>query len=820
MSRGRGLALLSKIKERQLAEAGQKEKEALIQALKERKKALEESTRSSGETETKPKARGEAEESIKKDETIIKTTLKSPINNLDLSVNFVAIEFENPSASGFIYEYKVKFDDETSDRIRERIKAVERHPEIGKSSAKYFNGNTLILPKRLTILDLNYDEDKFVNFEETRELEMTDPGCLRLFNIILNKSFRSMNLFPVKSPSKERSYFNPNAKHSLVKHKLEVWPGYITSIGNFEAGICLVFDSCSKIIRKETVADALANLFKKNSNRGDFINLAQKQLIGQSVMTSYSNKSYRIHEISFDLSPESTFETGFNSGQHQTYMEYYKNQYGIEIRDKKQPLLIHRMKRSELPDGQEISICLIPELCLLTGLTESQRNDFRVMKEVADFTRLKPTIRKERFDEFLKSLTDNKEAMQHWKEWGLKFANQTLKVKGRLMDQPTLYFGNNYKEQINRGGDWSRAATTKPVLTPIAIDKWAIVVNEANCFQALCNLKQGLETSAKKLGITLKSPKIIKISDDRSETVVKAIREMPSGCELLVAIFGGAQRADRYAALKKICCIEKPMASQVVMQKTLMKDKNLSSVCAKLLLQMNCKRGGELWGIQIPLKSLMVIGIDDGKGVTSVVASLNDTFSKFHSNVIMDKNKDETMQTVFRKALQNFKLMNDNKFPSNIIVFRNGGEYLYERDGLKEFVTQEFPQVTNVALVVIRRRTIVKMMTHSDRKGYENPPAGTVLDKMVTNKNDFFLVPMSVNLGTVNPTHYIVIEAGSIEIDLIQKVAYALSHMYFNWTGTVKIPAPCQYARKLGELTGSHLRGAPSPSLSQTLFYL
>ena len=41
MSRGRGLALLSKIKERQLAEAGQKEKEALIQALKERKKALE-----------------------------------------------------------------------------------------------------------------------------------------------------------------------------------------------------------------------------------------------------------------------------------------------------------------------------------------------------------------------------------------------------------------------------------------------------------------------------------------------------------------------------------------------------------------------------------------------------------------------------------------------------------------------------------------------------------------------------------------------------------------------------------------------------------
>ena len=72
----------------------------------------------------------------------------------------------------------------------------------------------------------------------------------------------------------------------------------------------------------------------------------------QTLPHTFSNKSYRIHEISFDLSPESTFETGFNSGQHQTYMEYYKNQYGIEIRDKKQPLLIHRMKRSELPDGK------------------------------------------------------------------------------------------------------------------------------------------------------------------------------------------------------------------------------------------------------------------------------------------------------------------------------------------------------------------------------------------------------------------------------------------------------------------------------------
>ena len=41
MSRGRGLALLNKLKERQQEEIGKKEKEAFLNSLRERKKALE-----------------------------------------------------------------------------------------------------------------------------------------------------------------------------------------------------------------------------------------------------------------------------------------------------------------------------------------------------------------------------------------------------------------------------------------------------------------------------------------------------------------------------------------------------------------------------------------------------------------------------------------------------------------------------------------------------------------------------------------------------------------------------------------------------------
>ena len=40
-------------------------------------------------------------------------------------------------------------------------------------------------------------------------------------------------------------------------------------------------------------------------------------------------------------------------------------------------------------------IYLIPELCTLTGLTDQMKADFKVMKDVAQFTRVTPTQRQE-----------------------------------------------------------------------------------------------------------------------------------------------------------------------------------------------------------------------------------------------------------------------------------------------------------------------------------------------------------------------------------------------------------------------------------------
>ena len=63
-------------------------------------------------------------------------------------------------------------------------------------------------------------------------------------------------------------------------------------------------------------------------------------------------------------------------------------------------------------------------------------------------------------------------------------------------------------------------------------------------------------------------------------------------------------RKDRYDAIKKCCCLEHPVPSQVILGRTLSKKQQLMSVCTKIAMQINCKLGGELWALEIPVSSL------------------------------------------------------------------------------------------------------------------------------------------------------------------------------------------------------------------------
>ena len=105
----------------------------------------------------------------------------------------------------------------------------------------------------------------------------------------------------------------------------------------------------------------------------------------------------------------------------------------------------------------------------------------------------------------------------------------------------------------------------------------------------------------------------------------------------------------------------------------------------------------------------------------------------------------------------------------------------------------------------------------------KNPPPGTIVDSDVTRRYlyDFYLVPQLVRQGTVTPTHYIVLyDGGELKTDHMQRFTFKLCHLYYNWPGTIRVPAPCQYAHKLAYLVGQSIKAEPSPELNNLLYYL
>ena len=91
--------------------------------------------------------------------------------------------------------------------------------------------------------------------------------------------------------------------------------------------------------------------------------------------------------------------------------------------------------------------------------------------------------------------------------------------------------------------------------------------------------------------------------------------------------------------MKKLCCVEKPVASQVINYKTIANEKKVSSVVQKVALQINCKLGGELWACSTPFKNMMVVGVDvyhdptrKTSSIAGIVASMIHTFSRWHSS--------------------------------------------------------------------------------------------------------------------------------------------------------------------------------------------
>jgi aubergine-like protein len=105
-----------------------------------------------------------------------------------------------------------------------------------------------------------------------------------------------------------------------------------------------------------------------------------------------------------------------------------------------------------------------------------------------------------------------------------------------------------------------------------------------------------------------------KISDDRTDSYLRALDEFLNMDPRLIMCIVPNNRADRYSAIKKRTCVDRSVPTQVILTKTITPKQGgggaLMSVATKVVIQLNCKLGGAPWMVNMPISGLMTIGFD------------------------------------------------------------------------------------------------------------------------------------------------------------------------------------------------------------------
>jgi aubergine-like protein len=293
--------------------------------------------------------------------------------------------------------------------------------------------------------------------------------------------------------------------------------------------------------------------------------------------------------------------------------------------------------------------------------------------------------------------------------------------------------------------------------------------------------------------------------------------------------------------MKHLTVVVLEVPSQCIVGRTISKPQMMMSVCTKVAIQLNCKMGGEVWAVDIPMKKGMVVGFDTyhdsvnkGQSVGGFVASVNPSLTRYTSRVTFHHTGQELwdqLGTCMTACLKAYREEN-GQLPEKIIFYRDGvgvGQLAtvkeHEIAQLKACFNSVYAQEKEPQLVfiVVTKRITTRLLKYTHEGRLMNPDAGTVVDTEITKPYsfDFFLVSQSVRQGTVSPTYYNVIEdSSSLKVDHIQRLTYKLTHLYYNWPGTIRVPAPCQYAHKLAFLVGQSIHTAPSRDLCNRLFFL
>jgi len=615
------------------------------------------------------------------------------------------------------------------------------------------------------------------------------PGSIFPGNVFVALFHKALSTAGLKQI--QRNFFDFMRK-VRVGPNYEVIPGIDVSITPSSTGFSLVCDVTNKVGRTGTILE----LWQKQcagENPERKKDHFCKQMIGRVVYTNYNNRSYIVKRVDVSKNPNTLFE--LDDGTKISYAKYISDRYGRKITVPNQPML-------ECTRNGSV-ICLIPEFCQPTGFEEDDRRDFSLMQQITEKLFPKPRERQKMIAESVNTIAKNIPG------FAKLMIEAPTQVKAAIIPNPKLPPMKARETLSSRNEEFRKGGL---VLRRLLV----VRRREFNAGQLI----DIVEDSLKKIGITG-----IRIEEMDYDYKVNANTLRPMKPDFVLCVSPGKKDERAYRTIKTACTHELHIPSQVVVENNMKNPKRALTVIMNVARQMAVKLGKCPWVMPFSpcTKGTMVFGLDVchttpiHKSVVGMVATLDDTFGRYISDfVVQDRGKEvvERLKPFVLKALDKYKAKR-GAYPKRILFLRDGvgdGQLNAVNDievNVLNDAIQEKCRDTKCTFVVVKKHIRTRLFNRG-----ENPMPGTVVDSVITNPNwyDFFLVSHETRNGTVSPTHYNVLvdEVGWPKSEL-QNFIYLLCYQYYNWDGSISVPAPCQYAHKMAFLYGRTLLSEHNP---------
>jgi aubergine-like protein len=708
---------------------------------------------------------------------------------------------------------------ESEEGVRRRIMS-----RIGRQLWETFNSKFVFANTMLYVASLPVSEDE----PEASEYSFTASLDDRAYDIILRKvgiiereneheathfynKFMKEALRTLRYTQIGTRLFNPAKERPVDRANVTLWPGYSVNCIRTQAGCFVKIDSSYKAIHIGTVLDSI----RREMRNADYQAKIKTELVKRVVVTRYNKRLYRVDDVAFNLNPESTFT---NSAEEQlTYVEYYRS-INQNITDLRQPLLVSSIRSR---GGDRMVVHLIPEFCVLTGVTNETR------AAVSRHTIVKPNLRLKETLELAADL--NKPTLEPiLSKWNVTVSSEPLVLTAEVINTNAIVLEMARGRTINprRGGMFEHDVKSK-MHTEGVFRKLAVIYPERDEGIAR-EFMEALVSLARTMNFDFnfdfaKFP----IRSSASSEWLEALERICSvaGVEDFIIAFlpGSKKQAPLYDEFKEQLIQRYGLGSQVVLTDTARDRGKRESICTKVLIQINAKTGGIPWVVRdMPLSdSTMLVGIEELRHRTAGnFIGIVSTFGRglnapYFSQIVSDYSAAEAaikIKQSILSACRRYFDENQNVAPKRVIIYSSSLDDVQSElhhDSVIQALEEAMREVetnthTRPALVyaVVSRKTNFRF--YVSRTSTDNLEQGTIINTGLVNsysgsrRFSFFLLSLQSRLGVTIPCQYDVIHnTAGVSREDMELLSYKQCYLYYNVSGPCKFPAPLYYAYKL-----------------------